>query len=175
MVNADDDEDDDYFSEADPDAELTGLEPKFVKVDGTDLTFNDLMSMTVDKIVPLYIQCRNQLATDTKGYKARRARIKAFQALISTALREKAEAIGTDSFKGSYGTAFKQVKEKFTIGDWTKFTDWLNQTQNFQALQKRVSPNAIKDIREAEGSLPPGVDVFSEIEFSVRSPAAKRK
>jgi hypothetical protein len=171
----DDDEDDDYFSEVDDDAELTGLEPKFVRIDGLDILPADLMNMKVDELVPLYIACRNQLATDTRGYKARRARIKTFQGMISMALREKADTVGTDTFKGPYGTAFRQTKEKFSISDWAKFTDWLNQTQNFQAVQKRVAANAVKEIREAEGSLPPGVEVFTEVEFSVRSPSAKRK
>jgi hypothetical protein len=169
------DDDEDYFAEVDPDAELTGFEAKFVKIPGMETLPKELMEMTVDKLVPMYIACRNQLATDTKGYKARKESVKGFMGLISMALREKADLVGTDTFKGDYGTAFRQTKEKFTIGDWPEFVKWLEKTGNFHTLQKRVSPNAVKDVREADGSLPPGVTVFTEVEFAVRSPTAKRK
>lgn len=171
MAFQEDDLDDDYFSEIDPDAELTGKEAKFVKIEGMDTTPAEMAAMTVDKLVPMYIACRNQLATDTKGYKARRERVKGFMGMISMTLRDKADMIGTDTFKGAYGTAYRQTKEKFTIADWPSFTAWLTTTHNYQALQKRVSPNAIKEIRSEAGELPPGVAVFSEVEFAVRSPA----
>ena len=168
-----DEEDDDYFAEVDPDAELTGKEAKFVLIEGLDTTPADMAAMTVDKLVPLYIACRNQLATDTKGYKARKEKVKGFMSMISMTLRDKADTIGTDTFKGDYGTAYRNKKEKFTIADWPAFTKWLETTQNFQALQKRVSPNAVKDIRSETGDLPPGVSVFTEVEFAVRSPAKR--
>lgn len=177
MADFDDDDDldgDDYFAEVDPNMELTGLEPRFVSIEGMDMTGADLAALTVDKLVPLYIACRNQLATDTKGYKTRRERVKTFMGMISMTLRDKADAVGTDTFRGTYGTAYRQVKEKFSINDWTAFTNYLKQTQNFQILQKRVSPNAVKEIREADGALPPGVQNFTEVEFAVRSPSAKR-
>jgi len=174
MALEDDDLDDDYFSEVDPDAELTGFEPKFVAIAGTETTPKELSEMTVDKLVPLYIACRNQLATDTKGYKMRKERVKSFMGMISMTLRDKADLIGTDSFKGAYGTAYRNTKEKFSLGDWESFCAWLAETKNFQVLQKRVSPNAVKEVREADGSLPPGVTVFTEVEFAVRSPT-KRK
>jgi hypothetical protein len=169
------DDDEDYFSEIDPDAEFTGLEPKFVAIPGTEATPKELSEMTVDKLVPLYIACRNQLATDTKGYKTRKERVKTFMGMISMTLRDKADLVGTDSFKGAYGTAYRNKKEKFSISDWESFCKWLTDTQNYQALQKRVAPNAVKEIRQADGSLPPGVAAFEEVEFAVRSPSARRK
>lgn len=173
--DADDEEDDDYFAEVDPDAELTGFEPKFVKIEGMDATPAELAAMTVDKLVPLYIACRNQLATDNKGHKTRKEKVKGFMSIISMTLRDKADVIGTDTFKGDYGTAYRNKKEKFSIADWPAFTDWLTSTKNYQALQKRVSPNAVKDIRSEDGALPPGIAVFTEVEFAVRSPAKRFK
>lgn len=167
------DDDEDYFSEVDPDAELTGLEPRFVKIEGMDTTPAALAAMKVDELVPLYIACRNQLATDSKGFKARHAKVKTFMSMISMTLRDKADVVGTDSFKGPYGTAYRNKKEKFTIRDWEAFTNWLHETKNYQAIQKRVSPNSIKEIRTIDGDLPPGVDAFVEVEFAVRSPSKR--
>jgi hypothetical protein len=177
----DEDEDDEYFAEYDPDAELTGLEPKFVGIEGmhkergviTD--HNELGQAKTDDLIALYIKTRNQLATDTKGYKARRESIKTFQQVISMILRDRGDQNGVDSFATASGTAYRNKKEKFPIADWEQLVGYIKSTGNFHLLQKRLSPNAVKDIREAEGALPTGVGVIEEVEFSVRSPAKKRK
>jgi hypothetical protein len=175
MSQFDDDEEEGYFEEIDPDAELTGFEAKFKQIEGMDTTPAQLMEMRVDDLVPLYIRCRNQLATDTKSYKARKERVKGFMGMISMALRDKADKVGTDTFKGSYGTAFRQTKEKFTINDWDSFSKWLLATGNLQVIQKRVSPNAVKEIRTLDGEMPPGVGVFKEVEFAVRAPSGSKR
>lgn len=174
MAYEPEEDDEDYFAEIDgEESELTGLEAKFVKIEGMDTLPADLATMTVDKLVPMYLACRNQLATDTKGYKMRREKVKGFMQMISMVLRDKADSVGTDTFKGAYGTAYRNKKEKFSISDWPSFTEWLKTTHNYHALQKRVSPNAIKEIRTEDGAVPPGVAVFTEIEFAVRSPATR--
>jgi hypothetical protein len=169
-----DPEDDEYFAEIDPDAELTGKEPKFVQMEGLTHHPVALSEMKVDDLVKLYIDARNQLATDTKGYKARHAKVKGHMEIISMILRDRGEQLGVDSFATASGTAFKHKKETFKIENWEEFTTWLDTTKNFQALQKRVSPNAIKEIREEDG-LPPGLSCLEITEFSVRSPSARKK
>lgn len=167
--------DDDYFSEIDPDAELTGKEPKFVLMEGLSHSPMALTEMRVDELVKLYIDARNQLATDTKGFKARHAKVKDHMRVISMILRDRGEQLGVDTFATPHGTAYRHRKESFKIPDWPAFCEWLDQTKNFHALQKRVAPNAVKEIREADGQLPPGLESFEEIEFSVRSPSARKK
>lgn len=171
--NDDDDEDVDYFSETDVD--LTGNEPKFIKLGSMNLTPDVIAAMKVDDLILLYIIARNQLATDRKGYKEREAKIKTHLSIISMTLRDKGDVIGVDSFKTDKGTAYRNKKERFQINDWDSFCLWLYDTKNFQTIQKRVSPNAIKDVRTEEGTLPPGLSCIEEIEFAVRSPTVRKK
>lgn len=174
-------DDEEYFSEHDPDAELTGLEPKFVRVTGMfdpetgrEFDHNDLGKLKVEDLCGLYIALRNQLATDTKGYKARKERIKTFQTMISMILRDRGDQNGVDSFATAKGTAYRNTKEKFPIENWDQFCRYMLETGNFTVVQKRVSPNAVKEVREQEGALPPGVGVIKEVEFAVRSPSKKK-
>jgi hypothetical protein len=167
-------EEDDYFSEAFDDAELTGKEPKFVKLETLDTEPSVLSAMKVDELVKMYVEERNQLATDRKGYKAREMRIKTHIALLGTILKDKGEVLGVDSFATPFGTAFKKLKEQFRVGNWEGLVEYVKNTGNFQILQKRVSPNAVKEIREVDGDLPPGIDYVSITEFSVRSPTVRK-
>lgn len=175
-----------YMAEVQED-DYTGLEPKFVAVPEAEL--GDLDQSTVAELIEKSIAIRNQLATDRKGWKAREARLKVAREVISMNLRDRADNLGLDSFAGTSGTAYRNKKEKFTIVNWELLVPWLLQTKNLHILQKRVSPNAVKEIREeirtlAERAgaemddalaLPPGIGSMVEVEFAVRSPTARQK
>jgi len=168
-----DEDGEEYVSDLD-DAELTDYAPKFIRMPIVELGFQDLAAMRVDELIKMYIVERNQLATDRKGWKAREAVMKSHMAMISMALRDKGDNVGVNSFQTVEGTAYRRVTEKFTVADWAAVTDYIRNTDNFQILQKRVAPNAVKEIREADGDLPPGVSVMTEVDFAVRSPTARK-
>lgn len=170
----DDEDDDDYFSEVEADAELTGFEPKFKLIPEMSISPSELANLRVDELVQAYRNLRDQLATDRKGYKTREGRVKTFMSMISMTLRDRADNLGVDTFATANGTAFRNKKEKFPVEDWSQLTDYIKNTGNFQLLQKRTSPNAVKEIRESEGVLPPGVGNIVEVEFSVRAPTKRR-
>jgi hypothetical protein len=170
----DDDDDDDYFSETDEGVELTGNEPRFINMEIMGLSPADLAALKVDELIMMYRQVRDQLATDRKGYKTREARMKTHMSIISMLLRDRGDQLGVDSFKTDNGTAYRNLKEKFPVESWEALVAYIKETGNFHIVQKRVSPNAIKEIRTTEGALPPGVGCLPEVEFAVRSPT-KRK
>lgn len=169
-----DEEDDEYFAEIQNDVELTGLEPKFVRIPSMDTAPSVLATMKVDELILLYRQARDQLATDRKGFEARKTRVKTHLMIISMLLRDRGDALGVDNFATANGTAYRNRKEKFPITGWPEFSQWILTTGNIHLLQKRVSPNAVKEVREAEGALPPGLDCLVEIEFAVRSPTVRK-
>jgi hypothetical protein len=170
----DDEEDDDYFSETEDGVELTGKEPKFVRIESMQLTPAEISTKRVDDLILMYRQARDQLATDRKGYKAREAAVKTHMSIISMILRDRGDQLGVDSFKTDNGTAFRNLKEKFPIENWESLVEYIKQTGNFHIVQKRVSPLAVKDIRNTEGALPPGVGYLPEVEFSVRAPTNRK-
>lgn len=165
---------DEYFSEIIDGADLTGLEPKFVKIPALSMPPADLAALSVVQLIEMYRACRDQLATDRKGYKTRESNIKTHLSIISMLLRDKGDALGVDSFATPMGTAFRKTTEKFPIGSWDNLVEYIKRTGNFHILQKRLSSLAAKEIRSTDGALPDGVDVLTEVEFSVRSPTARK-
>lgn len=168
-----DEEDEGYFSEVIADFDETGKEPRFFNIPLSSMTSVDLQAMKVDELVKTYRDARDQLGTDRKAYKQREAKVKIQLGVISMMLKDKGDMLGVDTFSTPSGTAYRNRKERFQINSWDDLTGYVEKTGNFQIFQKRVSPNAVKEIRAEEG-LPPGLEAFEEEEFSVRSPTARK-
>jgi hypothetical protein len=167
-----DDDEDEYFLEI-TEEELTGKEPRFFKCEEAEVTSEVRETQKVDELVRQYREIRGQMATDSKSFKARKARMQLQLNIISSILVHRGDLAGVDSFTTANGTAFRQKKEKFPIVEWDEFTKYLMESGHFHAVQKRTSPNAIKEIREVDGKLPPGIGCLEETVFSVRAPTKR--
>ena len=174
----DEDDDSDYTSSLEG-ADLTDQDPRFFKVPELKISADELSAMKIDELIKAYINIRNQLATYRKGYKKREADMKLQISVISMTLRFKGDQLGVDSFASPLGTAYRNKKTSFRVGDWDALSKYVLSTGNIHILQKRVSPNAVKEIQETESTADkpffvPGVDAIPTEEFAVRSPT-KRK
>lgn len=171
----DNDDDEGYFAEVD-EGTPTGKEPKFVALDGLNLPPAELQIMKVDDLFSEYIALRNQLTTDRRGWKAREARIKQQMMTFTTVLLNKSQELGVTSLSSAKGTGYQQSTERLGVAPdgWESLTEWVRETGNFQVLQKRVSPDAVKEVRAETGSLPPGVISTPGLTFVVRSPTSRK-
>lgn len=169
-------EDPDDFEEIDPDYESddpTGKRPKFLRMPKVhEPIANDAK---IDALVELYKDVRDQLTVDRRAYKERETLMKDFLAKLGLVLRERADALGVDSFPTRFGTAYRLKKERFPVEDWSALTEWIKATGNFQVLQRRTSPDAVREVRDEGDALPPGVGYYPEITFTVRANAARKK
>jgi len=129
---------------------------------------------SMDEAVRVYIEHRNALKSFMAHAKLVEDSTKADLAKVSMWMRQKGDELGIDSFKTQYGTAFRNVKVSYRMGDWNQFIEWVKATDNFQCLEKRVAKLSTKEIHDETGEIPPGIDYSAEVEFDVRSPI-KRK
>jgi hypothetical protein len=177
-MSFDDDEieDEGYFAEVD-EGDPTGLEPRFVGMDVLSVApamFNDYK---VNDLFSAYIALRNQLTTDRKGWKLREARMKAQMLVIGSVLLNKSTALGVNSLSADSGSGYTSKKERFKVAPdgWEAFTEWLHATKNYHCIQKRVSPDAVREVCTETGSLPPGLETHTEMTFVVRSPSTRKR
>lgn len=190
-----------YFYEILEDADPTPYDPKFVIAPGLSLSSEQLQEMPVIDLIKEYRALRDQLATERKAYKQREGKMKTQMGVISMVLRQKGDELGVDNFKTEQGTAYRNRTEKIRVQDWDSFLPWMIETENWHLVQKRVSPNSVKEIRDAERArlerevdhrlegealanamaeaavkaLPPGLLSVPEEIFAVRSPSASKK
>jgi len=123
---------------------------------------------SIDELVKKYVSVRDELSKKRKEFDEYERLTKSQLEIISMEIKEKADELGVDSFKTAYGTAFRQVKDSYRISDWSKYADWMLKMQCVDFVEKRPAKMAVKEFYEESGELPPGIDLFVEVEFQVR-------
>lgn len=131
--------------------------------------------INIEALVAEYRDLRASLDVKRREWQDFEAETKDKMDQISMKLREVADKMGVDSFATPAGTAYRMVKESFRVGDWPSIVAYVKATDNFQILEKRVAKLATKEIYEATGELPPGVEYSAEVEFVVRKNAKSDK
>ena len=136
----------------------------------TKVEFPEISSdLSVTELVQMYIQTREFLSQEKKAFDTLEANMKDMMSRISMCLRDKGDTLGVDSFKTPFGTAYRNIKKNYRVGNWELTLQYIKDTGNYQILEKRVGKNACKEIHEATGVVPPGVEFSQEVEFNERA------
>lgn len=130
---------------------------------------------SINEAIEKYIELRDFLSSEKKKFDQLESDIKGELETISMWLRDRGDALGVDSFKSPKGTAFRSVKTSYKVGDWDSYIKWVDETKNFQCLEKRAAKLAVKEIHDITGEVPPGLDYSAEVEFVVRRPSKSSK
>ena len=125
---------------------------------------------TIDEAIGEYVKIRDELREKMQEFGAIEKAYKDYLEKISMWLLDKGDELGVDNFKTESGTAFRNVKVQYRVGSWDQFVEWVQQSGNFQCLEKRVAKNATKEIHDESGLVPPGIEYVAEVEFDVRRP-----
>ena len=130
-----------------------------------------LPTLRVNDLIQLYRTKRDELSEYRKEFQQREANVKDLLSRISMALRDIADELGVDSFNTPYGTAYRNVKTYYRVGDWDAVLDFIQHTGNWHMLEKRIAKNATREIHNDLGNVPPGIEYSTEIEFAIRKPS----
>lgn len=128
----------------------------------------------IQQAVGNYVKYRDMLSVERKGWEDHEKDVKDEMTRISMWLRDRGDELGVDSFNTPYGTAYRNVKSSYRIEDWDAYSKWIIATNNAQCLEKRPAKLAVKEIFDKDGSLPPGLMEFVEVEFNVRRPTKSK-
>lgn len=131
----------------------------------------DISFGTLDEAINVYVATRDELAAERKAYNTYEARAKNYMSRIEMFIKGKADEMGVDSVRTKSGTAYRTVKTAYRVGNWESYLDWLKETNNFQCLEKRAAKNAVKEIHDDTGEIPPGLEYHVEVGFDVRRPS----
>ena len=135
-----------------------------------NIKFPDIGPETpINDLVKMYRETRDFLAAERKQFEALERQLDDLLLRIGMCLREKGDELGVDSFKTEFGTAYRAVTVKYRVGNWDTVLQYIKDTNNFQMLEKRVGKNACKEIHQATGAVPPGLEFSQEVTFNVRA------
>lgn len=124
--------------------------------------------INVEALVAEYRDVRAELDDARHTYQDFEIACKEKMAIISMKLREIADKMHLNALPTNAGTAYRTTKEHFRVGDWNQILEWIKANNHWQVLEKRIAKLATKEIYEATGVMPPGVEYSAEIEFVVR-------
>lgn len=145
-----------------------GLDQKYPKIPEFD---EDLNFGNVDEAINTYVATRDDLDRERKAYNKYEANAKNYLDRIEMWIKDQADRMGVESFRTKSGTAYKNTKTSYRMGNWEDFIEWIKKTGNFQCLERRVAKLATKEIHDETGEIPPGVHFESEVCFDVRRPS----
>ena len=123
---------------------------------------------TMDELVSKYISLRDAKAKIVAKQKEEVAKIDGVLDQIEAALLQSFQELGTESIRTKEGTAYKQVRTSATVADWDVLLAYIRKHELWQMLERRVSKDAVREFREANGEIPPGVNTREEIVINVR-------
>lgn len=130
---------------------------------------------TTEELIAETLCLREELSEARKKFETYEAECKHRLEIIQMELMRIANSAGTDSLKCKFGTAFKQLKKYYRVGDWDQILEYIKSTGNFQMLEKRIGKLATQEIHDTTGVLPPGVEYSAEVEMVVRKAPNKER
>lgn len=130
---------------------------------------------TTEELIAETLCIREELSDARKAFETFEAEKKHRLEIIQMELMRIADSAGTDSLKCKFGTAFKQLKKYYRVGDWDQILEYIKETGNFQMLEKRIGKLATQEIHDTTGVLPPGVEYSAEVEMVVRKAPNKER
>ncbi len=127
------------------------------------------MKNKVEIMVKAYVKMRDALGERRKEFKAFEARMKKDMDKIAIELMATADAVGVESFKTEYGTAFKKTSDFVAVKDWSKALDYIVKYDLVNMFNKSVNKTAVKEfMAENNNMLPPGLEFGQKVEIQVR-------
>lgn len=137
--------------------------------DTDEATTDDVV--TLDKLARIYIKMRDKLSQLTRDYETEEARIKAQQAEVAAAMKDRLQALGAKSAATSYGTVTLKTSTRYYFQDWDAAHKFIIDNEAPYLLEKRVSQSLMKEFLENNpGMVPPGLNTMSELTVSVTKP-----
>jgi hypothetical protein len=123
---------------------------------------------TATSLVEEFISFRDSRAELKKQYDINDARLKEYMEKRETKLLEMMQNIDAQSLKTPFGTAYIQIKTRYSCADWPAYWDYMKTNDRMDLLEKRPAQAALAKIQEDGKELPPGLNLYSERTVTVR-------
>lgn len=86
----------------------------------------------------------------------------------SASLIAQLDAMGVSSLKTPVARVSITESQVTKLADWDAFTRYIAENNAFYLLQKRPAANAIKELNTITGSTPPGIELLTLRDISLR-------
>ena len=126
----------------------------------------------MDKLARIYRKIKTEIDTLTQEYDNKLETLKAQQDELKFAMKDQMQALGVKSVNTAYGTVSMIHKTRYSTQDWDSFKKFIVEHDVVDLLEKRIAQtNMARFLEENPGSVPPGLNSFSDFEIRVTKPS----
>mgnify|MGYP006301253815 CR=1 FL=1 len=126
----------------------------------------------LDKLARIYRKIKAEIDELTKEYDTKIETLKAQQDELRFAMKDQMKALGVKSVNTVHGTVSMVNKTRYSTDDWDSFKKFIVENDVVDLLEKRIAQsNMARFLEENPGSVPPGLNAFSDFEIRVTKPS----
>jgi hypothetical protein len=130
------------------------------------------ITVPMDKLARIYRKIKTEIDTLTQEYDNKLETLKAQQDELKFAMKDQMQALGVKSVQTSFGTVAMIHKTRYSTQDWDSFKKFIVEHDVVDLLEKRIAQtNMARFLEENPGSVPPGLNSFSDFEIRVTKPS----
>ena len=130
------------------------------------------IAVPIDKLARVYRKIKTEIDTLTQEYDGKLETLKAQQDEIKFAMKDQMQALGVRSVQTTFGTVSMIHKTRYSTQDWDSVKKFIIEHDVVDLLEKRIAQsNMAKFLEENPGSVPPGLNSFSDFEIRVTKPS----
>ena len=126
----------------------------------------------LDKLAKVYRKIKAEIDALTQEYDTKIEQLKAQQDELRFAMKDQMKAHGVKSVNTAFGTVSMIHKTRYSTDDWDSFKKFIIENDVVDLLEKRIAQsNMARYLEENPGSVPPGLNAFSDFEIRVTKPS----
>ena len=130
------------------------------------------ITVPMDKLARIYRKIKTEIDTLTQEYDNKLETLKAQQDELKFAMKDQMQALGVKSVNTAFGTVSMIHKTRYSTQDWDSFKKFIVEHDVVDLLEKRIAQtNMARFLEENPGSVPPGLNSFSDFEIRVTKPS----
>ena len=124
--------------------------------------------MNLSELIGKYVDLRDRKKAIQERHKQELAPYNEGLDGIESAILNYFNEVGVNSAASDFGTAYRSMRESFTVEDPILFREWVQEQGDLAYFENRASKEAVKQHLEATGALPPGIKYNAESTIGVR-------
>ncbi|MCX5637112.1 MAG: hypothetical protein NTX52_05400 [Planctomycetota bacterium] len=125
--------------------------------------------MDINRVVNVFLKIRDEKARITREYEAAIAKLDEQQGRLNAVLLEECKTLNVESIRTEAGTAFKTVKQRYWVNDWSAVEKFIYDNDAFDLLERRLAQTAAKTwTKEYPDNPIPSLVVDSKYQITIR-------
>ena len=126
-------------------------------------------TISVDKLVAVYIKMRDKRAELLREYEEADSAVKTQMELVETKLLDTCKEIGADRLGSKHGTVMRTVRTRYWTSDWESMHKFILEHKMPELLERRISQTTMKQLLEENPELMPvGLNTDSKYSVTIR-------